>query len=94
MSTRSGNVLYLDDVVTAAQDAMYQKMLEDAKGNSLYTLAHTVGKLEEITVERGEDPRAVADLIGLSACVAADFGAKRIKDYVVRILFCTSFSRP
>lgn len=40
------------------------------------------GKLKEITEERGEDPRAVADLIGLSACVAADFGAKRIKDYV------------
>lgn len=32
MSTRAGNVLYLDDVVTAAQDSMYQKMLEDAKG--------------------------------------------------------------
>jgi len=71
MSTRKNNVLLLEDVVTVAQQAMHTKMLEDSKG-----------KLEEITVGRGEDPQAVSDLIGLSACVISDLSAKRIKDYV------------
>lgn len=87
MSTRAGNVLLLDDVVTAAQDSMYAKMMEDAKGTWWKLEPNKTGKLKEITEDRGEDPKAVADLIGLSACVAADFGAKRIKDYVVSINF-------
>eukprot|EP01126_Amoeba_proteus_P017479 TRINITY_DN1843_c0_g1_i6.p1 TRINITY_DN1843_c0_g1~~TRINITY_DN1843_c0_g1_i6.p1 ORF type:complete len:359 (-),score=84.69 TRINITY_DN1843_c0_g1_i6:194-1270(-) len=71
MSTRKGNLLLLDDVVTAAQESMYTKMLEDKKG-----------KLSEIRDDRGEDPRGVANLIGLSSCVVQDLSAKRIKDYV------------
>jgi len=71
MSTRKGNVLLLEDVVTAAQESMHEKMQEDAKG-----------KLDEIINERGEDPRNLSDLIGLSACVISDLSAKRIKDYV------------
>lgn len=65
MSTRSGNVVFLENILDNAKQVMLEKMKENK-----------MGKLSEI-----ENPEEVADIIGISAIVVQDFNAKRIKDY-------------
>lgn len=65
MSTRSGNVVFLENILDGAK----QIMLDRIKENKM-------GKLSEI-----ENPEEVADIIGISAIVVQDCNAKRIKDY-------------
>eukprot|EP01112_Ceratiomyxa_fruticulosa_P010342 TRINITY_DN2732_c0_g1_i2.p1 TRINITY_DN2732_c0_g1~~TRINITY_DN2732_c0_g1_i2.p1 ORF type:complete len:587 (+),score=138.31 TRINITY_DN2732_c0_g1_i2:156-1916(+) len=74
MSTRRGNVVFLEDILSEAK----QTMLEVMKKNE--------AKFAEI-----ENPEAVADIVGISAVIVQDFGAKRIKDYSLSWERMTSF---
>jgi len=75
MSTRKGTAVFLDDILGEAQ----QTMLNTMKANA--------AKLGELDTE----PEAVADVIGVSAVVAQDFSARRIKDYDFEWARMTSF---
>jgi len=75
MSTRKGTAVFLDDILGEAQQTM------------LTTMSANASKLEELDA----DPKAVADIIGVSAVVAQDFSARRIKDYEFEWARMTSF---
>jgi len=75
MSTRKGTAVFLDDILGEAQQTM------------LTTMTANASKLEELDA----DPKAVADVIGVSAVVAQDFSARRIKDYDFEWARMTSF---
>jgi len=75
MSTRKGTAVFLEDILDEAQQTM------------LTTMSSNASKLEELDA----DPKAVADVIGVSAVVAQDFSARRIKDYDFEWARMTSF---
>ena len=75
MSTRKGTAVFLDDILGEAQQTMLANMSANA------------AKLEELDA----DPKEVADVIGVSAVVAQDFSARRIKDYDFEWARMTSF---
>jgi len=75
MSTRKGTAVFLDDILNEAQTTM------------LKTMESNAAKLEELDA----DPKEVADVIGVSAVVAQDFSARRIKDYDFNWSRMTSF---
>ena len=75
MSTRRGEVVFLSDVFEEAKQKMLQQMKDSEKT-----------KFAEI-----EDPEKTAEMIGLSAIVIADLGAKRIKNYTFEWDRVTSF---
>ena len=75
MSTRKGTAVFLDDILAEAQQTMYDIMTANA------------AKLEELDA----DPRQVSDVVGVSAVVAQDFNARRIKDYDFNWKRMTSF---
>jgi len=75
MSTRKGTAIFLDDILGEAQQTM------------LTTMQANASKLEELDA----DPNSVADIIGVSAVVAQDFSARRIKDYDFEWARMTSF---
>jgi arginyl-tRNA synthetase len=62
---RTGNVVFLEEILNEAKQVMLEKILENTKQ-----------KLEEL-----EDPEKTADIVGLSAVVIQDLSARRIRDY-------------
>ncbi|EJS43452.1 msr1p [Saccharomyces arboricola H-6] len=64
MSTRKGNVVFLDTILDEARD----KALQIMKNN-------------QTKISQVNDPRRVADLIGISAIVIQDMKSKRVNNY-------------
>eukprot|EP01120_Amphizonella_sp_Union-15-10_P014445 TRINITY_DN7002_c0_g1_i1.p1 TRINITY_DN7002_c0_g1~~TRINITY_DN7002_c0_g1_i1.p1 ORF type:complete len:591 (-),score=123.04 TRINITY_DN7002_c0_g1_i1:67-1839(-) len=75
ISSRRGNVIFLDEILMKAKKHMFDKMSLDTKH-----------KLKEIA-----DHERTADQIGLSAVYIQDFSAKRVKDYTFSWDRMTSF---
>jgi arginyl-tRNA synthetase len=64
MSTRKGNVVFLEDMLDQAKEQMLEVM-----------------KRNEVKFKQIQDPENVADLVGLSAIIVQDMGARRVRDY-------------
>lgn len=74
MKTRTGNVVFLENILNAAKEKMLKKMKEDVKG-----------KLSEI-----EDIESTADILGVSAVIVQDLSSRRIKNYTFNLEHVTS----
>lgn len=86
MKTRTGEVVFLTDILDEAKTVMLEQMK-----------ASTRSKFEEI-----ENPEEVADAVGLSAVIVQDLSAKRVRDYafewkvrsLARVCSCDSRKPP
>ena len=75
MKTRTGEVVFLSDILDEAQRVMLEQMKASSRS-----------KFDQIA-----DPEATADIVGLSAVVIQDLTAKRGKDYAFDWERVTSF---
>merc|ERR1711991_900677 len=75
MKTRTGEVVFLSDILDEAQRVMLEQMKASSRS-----------KFDQIA-----DPEGTADIVGLSAVVIQDLTAKRGKDYVFEWDRVTSF---
>lgn len=65
MKTRTGNVVFLEDILDEARNVILERMMQNSKG-----------KLSQI-----DNPHLSADLIAISAVVIQDLSARRTRDY-------------
>ncbi|KAI9320066.1 arginyl-tRNA synthetase [Dichotomocladium elegans] len=78
MSTRRGQVIFLNDILDTAQDQMKQNMLESGKNDELMA----EGVVRDGKHLGGQDAiDAVADQLGASAVIIQDLAARRVLNY-------------
>ncbi|CAO3610384.1 unnamed protein product [Cunninghamella blakesleeana] len=90
MSTRKGNVVFLQDILDTAKEKMLENMKQDdekyneliEKGIHIKMNHGNNNRIEQYSIKEGDEAvDYVADKLGSSAVIVQDMVAKRIKNY-------------